>query len=87
VVSLTFFGPPCTSRIDNVFVEKVPSRIHYSVIDIIVIVINLFANTSIKQNATQQSITWSDMLNRTERHRIALTSALNKIEISVKPNR
>ena len=27
------------------------------------------------------------MLNMTERHRSALTSALNKIEISVKPNR
>jgi len=35
----------------------------------------LFANRSIKQIAVQQ---------RTERHRSALTSALNKIEIDVK---
>ena len=46
----------------------------------------LFAKTSAeKQIALQQSITWSRMLNRRERHRSAVTSALNKIEISVKP--
>ena len=46
----------------------------------------LFAKTSAeKQIALQQSITWSHMLNRRERHRSAVTSALNKIEISVKP--
>ena len=47
----------------------------------------LFAVTSVKQIAIQQSITWSNMLSRTEMHISALTSALNEVEIRVKPNR
>ena len=51
---------------------------------IIFLLLTLFANTSIKQIAIQQHITWSNMLNRIERHRSALTSALYKIKICVK---
>jgi len=53
---------------------------------IIILLLLLFACKNIKQTTIQQSITWSNMLNRTDRNRSALTVALNKIEISVKPN-
>jgi len=56
------------------------------IIIILLLLLLLFACKNIKQTTIQQSITWSNMLNRTDRNRSALTVALNKIEISVKPN-